>query len=74
MATMMKNGKCLVSIRPAGQFDLALLDLAGRTVYHTIAMGPKSLTLARGAIRNGAYVARLIWDGQKSEEKILISR
>jgi hypothetical protein len=74
MATMMKNGQCQISIKPAGQFDLALLDLAGRTVYHTIAMGPKSITLASGAIRNGAYVARLILGGKKSEEKILISQ
>ena len=72
MVTAVKNGKCLFTVNQAGNFDLKLIDIAGRIVYHIIAEGPKSFVVDRGTLRNGTYVAQLVSNGRKFEEKILI--
>jgi hypothetical protein len=72
MVTSVKNGKCLFTVNPAGNFDLKLFDIAGRAVYHLNAEGPKSFMLERGTLRNGTYVAHLVSNGRKIEEKISI--
>jgi hypothetical protein len=72
MVTAVKNGKCRFTVNPAGHFDLKLLDIAGRAVYHLNAMGPTSFMVNRGLVHNGTYVAHIVAGGKKFEKKILI--
>jgi hypothetical protein len=72
MVTAVKNGKCLFTVNPAGHFDLKLIDIAGRAVYHLNAEGPKSFVLERGTVHNGTYVAHVISGGRSLDQKISI--
>jgi hypothetical protein len=73
-ATFTQSGKCLVSVRPAGAFDLVLLDVAGRAAYNMHGTAPKSLALDKSLLRRGAYIAQLTSGGRKFEEKVLVLR
>jgi hypothetical protein len=72
MVTAAKNGNCLFTVKPAGYFDLMLLDIAGRVVYNINGEGPISFVLERGTLHKGTYVAHIASAGRKFEKKILI--
>jgi hypothetical protein len=74
IAAIAHNGKCRITVCQSGAFDLVLLDVAGRAVYHTHALGPKSLSLERGLVHGGTYVAHLVAGNRKIDEKIVISQ
>jgi hypothetical protein len=74
MAFMTKSGKCLISVNVAGDFNLALFDLNGRSVYRANDAGPKTYKIESGILHSGTYVARLVSGQNKSEEKILVSK
>jgi hypothetical protein len=70
MVTAVKNGKCLFTVKPAGNFDLLLFDIAGRAVYHLNAEGPKSFVIERDVLHNGTYVAHMVSGSRSFEKKI----
>lgn len=74
LAFFTKNGTCHVSIKQSGKFDLKLIDLNGKTVYHTNAVGPTTFSLESGILNRGTYVAHIISGGKSFDDKLLISQ
>jgi hypothetical protein len=71
--TVGKNGIRLFSVKTPGSFDLELLNIAGKTVFHKTSVGPQSLAIERGMIHNGTYIARIISGGKNFKQKIVIA-
>jgi len=67
-----RNGKCLLTVRTPGSFDLDLLDIAGKRVFHKNADGPLSFVLEKGVVSNGTYIVHLVSGSKKFEKKIMI--
>ena len=57
--TVARSGKCLLTVRTPGVFDLELLDIAGRRVFHRNAEGPLSFVLEKGVMGRGTYIVHL---------------
>jgi len=72
LAVSAQNGLCHFTIKPSGKFDVELLDVAGRVVYHMNAKGPQSFTLGKNIVHNGMYVARIVSGDLSLQQKLLV--
>jgi uncharacterized protein len=72
LAVSAQNGQCHFTIRPSGKFNVELLDVAGRVVYHMNAKGPQSFTLGKNIVHNGMYVAHIVSGDLSLQQKLLV--